>query len=509
MFIKYNYQVNNNFTKSIVLILVIGLFTIFKFECGSAQSQDDWSPQQRIPGYEDDTLPPILIADQARTVHAFTSQWIGETNQKKAIVYNQWTANRGWTEPVDILLSPLKNEARLLGAFLDSTGMVHIIFFGGDNTQANIYYAKAPASSVDNASAWSTPVVVGKDALDPESGALQGDDKGNLTILFGGKNNGIGLYAVYSEDNGESWSEPKRVFLTNNNLLFPQDVNMYLGPSGVLHAVWSVYDATGNGVAAYYANYDMVRKQWSNPLELVSRASGLSNVIEYNDQAVVVYVDYGTNAFWMLKSSDNGRTWTNPTRIAPRHIGRNGSVSLTIDNNNDLHLFFGERIPGNPTIHGMWHSILQGSQWSEPEPVVSGPAINDPVGKKSFDPYNARAVISQGNVLLVTWQSDPGPQNRPNGVWYSAKILDAQELPIIAPQTVSLTPDEIFLVTSTPTLIPEIDKKEIPISETSFQSVGSTDTKSPGNGLLVGSVVTAVFIIAALSWRFFTIRQSH
>jgi hypothetical protein len=186
-----------------------------------------------------------------------------------------------------------------------------------------------------------------------------------------------------------------------------------LSQSGELHTVWSNYDVSGNGVSTYYAKYDIVRKEWSDPLELVSTSSGLPGVIEHNGRLIVIYNSYITNALWMRESSDNGQTWTDPVRIAQRHIGRNGAVSLVIDSNNVLHLFFGERIPGSPDIHGMWHSFLQSNQWSEPEAIVSGPGIADQVGDKAFDPYDARAVVSQGNVILATWRSDPG--NKGNG----------------------------------------------------------------------------------------------
>lgn len=36
-----------------------------------AQNIPDWAHQQRFPGDNKDTLPPILIVDQNRTVHVF------------------------------------------------------------------------------------------------------------------------------------------------------------------------------------------------------------------------------------------------------------------------------------------------------------------------------------------------------------------------------------------------------------------------------------------------------
>jgi hypothetical protein len=42
------------------------------------QGLNQWSPPQTVPGYGDETNPPVRVADQNRTVHAFTSQRLGK-----------------------------------------------------------------------------------------------------------------------------------------------------------------------------------------------------------------------------------------------------------------------------------------------------------------------------------------------------------------------------------------------------------------------------------------------
>ncbi len=67
------------------------------------------------------------MADHNRTVHAFVSQWVQDGSRRLAIVYRQWTLKGGWTRPVDIILAPTGN-AGILGAFLDATDHLHIIY---------------------------------------------------------------------------------------------------------------------------------------------------------------------------------------------------------------------------------------------------------------------------------------------------------------------------------------------------------------------------------------------
>ena len=230
---------------------------------GAAQQPSGWTPQQTIPDYHPETEPPHLIADQNRTVHAFSYQWLSEDEgqAERAIVYNQWTLYGGWTTPVDVVLSPIKQDARLLGAILDQTGMMHVLFFGGDDTEANVYYSQAPAVRADRATAWSEPVLLGEQAITPENGGIAGDDKGNLVAVYSGDLEKHGFYAIYSRDRGHTWSEPEPVFATFDQQMWPAYLRMYLGESGWLHAMWTVNDIANHGQAIYYARFDFAAMQ--------------------------------------------------------------------------------------------------------------------------------------------------------------------------------------------------------------------------------------------------------
>lgn len=469
--------------------LFVGLTITYNFGV-SKQRLENWSPQQRIPGYKTKTHPIFIIADQDRTVHAFCSQTVGEENPQTAIVYNQWTLNQGWTQPVDILLPPLRNEARLLGAFLDQTGMMHVLFFGGDNTNAKIYYSRAPAVNSGMADAWSSPIVVGDDALDPENGAIIGDNKGNMVIIYSGKTYGNGLYVIYSADYGESWSKPDLYFQTYDEQLTPFDSKVVISQSGQVFAVWSVYDVTGNGISAYFARLNLTQRQWSDPLNLAPRGWGglyLPNIIEYDGNLIVTFYSSTENAHWMVQSSDYGQTWMDPVRIAPNLIGRNGAVSMVIDSNNVLHMLFGERRPGKTDIHGVWHVTYVKGHLDPVQAVVSGPQVVDKVNGKGFDPVNVQAVISQGNVLLVTWLTDPGIGN--NGVWYSFSILNTFEMPLKPlptqhiPISITLTP----AVTS-PMIIPS-KAPELVKSETESKVINPVQSSS-----ILGSPITPLVL---------------
>jgi hypothetical protein len=149
----------------------------------------------------------------------------------------------------------------------------------------------------------------------------------------------------------------------------------------------------------------------------------------------------------MRRSEDGGDTWTQPEAFLPSR-GDSGPVTYAVDGNNVLHALWGDRAQG----FSLWHRSTSSPSgpWSAPDPVV-------PLGERerhadnpatAFESYNPRAVVSQGNVLLVSWRLDPGAGG--NGTWYSFTSLDTAELPFIAvptilPEANPVGPENLFV----------------------------------------------------------------
>jgi hypothetical protein len=424
------------FLHSKFLIGSIFLIFIIAPTLAAAQTGDLWTPQRNIPLYHPETEPPILIADQDRTVHAFSSQVIGEAEQERAIVYNQWRIDSGWTVPADIILSPYKAEARILGAYLDPAGEFHVAFFAGDETGARIYYSHAPALNAGHAQYWSEPEMVAGQAIIPENGTIAGDGEGNLVIVFSGKQVGQGFYAVYSEDSGMTWTEPVPIFFTHYDQLWPVYLRVFLSETDRLVAIWSVNDRENHGQAVYFSSLDFSEQQWSQPTILAeingdNLGTYLPSITEYHGTLFATYYDGSTGNHFLRRSSDLGKTWT--IAVAPfPHVGINGPASFVVDSNDDLHIFWAQRLEnlGDASVHGVWHSIWndQSETWGPYESIVKGYKILDKIGFTSFDPETVRAVTSQGNVILLAWRTDRG--SRGNGIWYSYNVLNAPELPV-------------------------------------------------------------------------------
>lgn len=436
-----------------------------------AQSGLVWSPAQRIRGYAKDSDPPILVADQNRTVHAFNSQWTGGD---LAIFYSQWSSSRGWTTPIDILLSPNARQAKVQGAFLDPKGFLHVIFYGGIEQGAEIYYSKVPVAYAAQARAWSTPKMIGPYATKVSSAALVGDDNGHLFVLYSGGRDGNGLYAIKSMDGGDTWSDLTSVFLTDDANQWVYNIKLNLDLRGRLHAVWDVYNRAGISETNYYARLDPDYKQWTLPITLDVLRPGdyevnETSITSYKDELFIIYTYGSVPRHLMIRSQDGGKTWSKSIVIFPALVGDNGPAVFLVDGKNVLHVVLANRTADN-RLSGLWHSEWTGDAWTDAEPIVTGP-----YGSPTFAPGNPHGIISQGNSVLVTWRTDPGLT--PNGVWYSYATLSGPELPIVPLPTgaelPTFTPTASARVqprptsTITPAAIPNDDTPLTPVSDTS------------------------------------------
>lgn len=479
-----------NFPRLLALVLLALIGTLILSPAAPLVAQYRWSPQQRIPDYDDQARAPYLVADQNRTVHAFNYQPVGDGEM--AIFYRQWILDQGWTTPVDILLTGTSTGNRTLqGVFLDQAGIIHLIYFAGNQQGGTIHYSRALAANADRAPAWSTPRVVAEDAGPQSFAALAGDDRGNLIVVYSGQREGIGLYEVHSADAGDTWSEPATVSLVEEP--WPTTIQLDMDRQGRLHAVWRLVSANLDE-EIYYARLEADRAQWSEPILLAERDEGdfgvdWASIIVHRDELFVIYHDGFPPTRWMRRSTDGGQTWTAPVRPFP-HQGTYEYAVLLIDSNEVLHMILGNRI-GNPAIHGMWHSEWLGESWSGLEAIVSGPKTPE------FDPSSPQAVISQGNVLLATWWTDTSPADR-NGVWYSSTVLDAPQLPVVplfSPTATSTPP-----ATATPTTLPPTPTPtpRAVLSGQSADSAAATGMNNPAAPVILGIAPVVLLIAVAI-----------
>lgn len=448
------------------------------------EAQPTWAPIQQIPFYDDAAAPPSVIVDGG-VVHAFNSVWTGSN---LVITYTSWKVAEGWTSPVDIVLPPIKQQARLGGVYLDQHGVFHMVFFSGDDLDANIYYTQAPIADVRQSSAWLEPMVIGSEAVTPSLSAITGIN-GELIVVFSGSAQGRGLYSTRSKDLGATWSTPEPFFLTYSESLSPSRLTHMTDTNGRVHLAWTLANAEGNGDAIYYTNYDPVLGELKRPFQLAEAfgfEADTALLFEYEGELFIIYHNDVPTTRWMRRSRDGGETWTEPVKVHPTHVGSNGPPTAIVDSANRLHLFFGSRTGSD--VHGMWHITWDDAAWSTPMPIVAGPRIQDDDGGRGFDPSQATAALVQGRYVLLMWRTDPGAGL--NGVWFTHTDLGTPAVrPTASPGATPLAP--------TPTITPEAQAGTA-TSVPELATVGSNDANGSALENYIVGVIPALVLVAVV-----------
>ncbi len=426
----------------ILISTCIVVLILMNYNLVQADSPADWHPPEWIPGLVDSGLDPCFVIDAGGKIHVFHSQSSGNDS---VILYSNFAVGVGWMEPVDIIFSD-GDQIQVSGAFFDESGMINLIYWAGNELHAGIYYSKASIVDAKRAMAWSAPVLIGRNAIAPTTVSVVNNQQGGIVLVYGGNDEGNGLYSVVSNDYGQTWSLPRSFYLTNSEVQWPSALQMLLDADEMVHAVWVLSDESGNGQRIYYASLTMNEGEWNTPTILAQSfgyEADTPSIIEFNQELIVVFHNDFPTTRYMTVSSDHGESWTTPIRLFEL-VGSNGAADFAIDSNNILHMFFGNR--DDETLrHGVWHSEWKGDHWSTPVAIVSGPQVNvNEMDEEGFDPSNVQVFVSQGNLLMVVWRHDPtaGPKH----IWYSYQYLDTPKLPT---QAISYpTPTSLIIPTN-------------------------------------------------------------
>lgn len=463
----------------------------------SQQRIGEWSEPRPIPNYNDPLWPPYLVADSEGRVHAFN---VGLNDSGEyAVMIRRWSLSQGWSSPVDVILPGFLGLAPSLhGVYLDHSGVVHLIYFGGGQSGGSFYYTRADISEADRSRSWSSPEPVGVDAADVAAASLIGDGEGRLLLVYGGDHRGPGLYEVHSVDGGETWSEPEQISPARGRDLWPGAIWVETDADEAIHVVWDIVNTRGLREEIRYARSDFAFGGWENETVIATAETdqellGAPSIISNDGELIVVYQDAFPPTKYVRRSEDGGRTWSAPARPFP-HIGGYGFAFMVKDSAGSIHLVVGNRLP-NPEIHGMWYSRWVRDQWLPLEPITSGPST------LSFDPCCPSAVVSQGNVLLATWTNNVRRENS-TGAWYSYMLLAAPALPTAAPgatATVAVPPPTETLEASSASGAAGTTAPRS--TDVAFDREGGPGSTNPAGSIFLGVSPVVLLLVVLLTGR--------
>lgn len=479
---------------------------------GKVQAQPDapaWSAPVNLSNMLTNSAYPQVVAGPDGLVHVFWSENLPDYSTFNNVIYYTRLEELGWSQPVDILISPqgLEAKADQPAAVVGSDGRLHVVFVGGYNGQ--IYYSSADTHSALNARAWLSPLLLSADIEQVEHPNILEDPNGTLHVLFTCIMGGMqGIYHTTSADRGLTWSRASLIPSTplgTDTIL--TETRSAISPAGVLHVTWTwsnldLYPPKG----IFYVRSDDHGATWSEIESVVEGPYSYSDVaVSGENDVVMTWSGTLTDRHKFFRSSnDGGLTWSAATRIATLG-GLQGYSGMAVDSRGVLHLSMaascfalpvpGEVYSGDALVYSAWN----GSGFLPAVPLLKNTV-------KENNVQYADIAISQGNIahLVVMYPvytaaglaGEISKQSYNFEIYYLSATLNAPHLPAAAStSTDSRQPPGERAATSavrTPTTRPVQHWDETIADPTGIQI-------TPTISILIGAA-PAAFILAVVLW---------
>ncbi|MBN1259938.1 MAG: exo-alpha-sialidase [Anaerolineae bacterium] len=436
----------------------------------------DWSDPQLIARVDGQLAVSTiaLVADRAGQLHLFYPSSPDEMTAD-GIDYARWDG-RGWSHPVNILVSASGNDLSHVQAVIDSEQFIHLIWQDGNNT---LRYASALSTAADQPQAWSFSESLAGGVLGAH---LISDGLGNLFVAYSDATaGGRGLTLTASADGGEQWSAPFAVASSHGFDSVIGQVRLASGGKGQLHVVWTEYKIPDGWppLGVFYTRSSDDGAAWAAPERIADIDHGQVGIAAADDQVHLIWRSTiggdGTFHQWSL---DEGESWS-AFELQDDRGGFSGLPSLVWDSRGVLHYLVGSGFAGAWTAdagtayyvdvagYELRRGIGQDTRWTQPERAVME--------------------IVNGNQLHVIFETGF------NRLWHTFTTVDAPAIP--SEPLPTAIPTATPVATPTPedadsTALPAYELDDATPLDASYSGADWTSVIGPGAAtLLVVSIV--------------------
>jgi predicted neuraminidase len=329
-----------------------------------------WSPLTPVTIGTSRFLSLALVAGADNLVHVFWTQTkdadLGKPDT--AIYYTRWEAERLWSQPVAILVSP-DEVADQPAAALDAAGDLLLVWRRGQEGQ--IAFSRASADQAVLPEDWSDPQILSDSQRPATSPAILADREGSIYVVYAVPiNEGRGIYLTRSQDGGGTWSEPVLAFDgTAAGWDMLDQPHFTVTDNGDLYLLWTRYSLLSGQPAPMtlaFSHSEDGGRTWTQHETAGENPVVWSAITSVGDRSVHRFwqeLVNGRLTLWHERSVDNGRTWV---RIAPVSVfgETQGMPNLVRDAAGNLHLLqVVDRGQGNLVLqHWRWDGARWGGQ---------------------------------------------------------------------------------------------------------------------------------------------------
>lgn len=455
-----------------------------------------WSTLQRLTG--DGEIPgyPAIAVDNTGRAHMAWSQTTSPDVPGTSLSYGSSYAGVVFSSE---LLSGRQDEFFRQPALVYEPGKdnLHLVWSGGEN--GSIYYSRASATEVGTMGAWLPPQQISPQAAAsfPQIGL---DAYGNLSVLYVvSLNEGRGVFLVNSQHEGQTWSEPIKVFdAIAEDWAMVDHPTLAISPAGELHTAWVEEPLPGFGepMGIFYSYSMDSGKTWSKPLLVADNGNDWPHLVLAGDQIHILYAEL------VNSGGELHHRWTT---VGQQSESQNWSLDNTIPNWRDISLPFGVSSDSLGKVHlvGMdsqqgylrytvWDSNpSSGNRWSAQEIQDGEELVKGGLGT------NASANSPSGKLAVVCQAMPQTEEASLPALYYTSRqievsSIEALETSLPTPEpTLTLVPSPTSEPSQVPTLTPNLNVQPEP-SKIPFPPIIFS-------GVVAGLILAGIF--AALWWR--------
>ena len=400
----------------LVLLILTGnnLFTL------PVQSSSQWNTPINISlNVDAPSSNPRILADSSGVVHVFWEANVAHDRSQigtDTIYYSRKLA-QGWSEPVDILVSPTGGTINLGGVAIGPQGELVLLW----SDQNSLFYSWSDPSTADSVKSWKTQVIYNGSVGWP---GLYIDPYGADNVVW---EDGFIVQYLRRENHNSPWSAPVTIWSApiNRKAIAPR---LIVDGKHIIHVVWSENGLNEeqqwqtSGVWYSHSSDDGI--SWSNELYTPDRGSWANIALDDSGGLHLIWEHgvWSSEGRWHRYSSDGGIHWSPPELMftpGPAN-GLTRWPLLASDSAHQLHYitpFNAITLGDNNYGGGILHSEWSGRGWINIE-VIPG-ALGE----------FADFVITQGNTLHVVYHNVVGDKK---GIWYTTRTVDAPQVASIA-----------------------------------------------------------------------------
>ena len=407
-----------------------------------------WAEPQTIASSSISFLPPQVVAAGDGRLHAFWSQpsegaLTGNAVQPgRAIYYSRLNAGQ-WSPARPVIISPI-GKTDQPSAAADADGNLFVVWSGGVSGQ--VYFSRAVADRASSVAEWIAPLPLPSPRDAGSWPDIVVDEQGTLYVAYAiPLNEDRGIYLIRSDDGGDNWSEPVRVF-DGAASGWPQvgPPKLALTGEGSLHLLWSRHSLP-DGIgpqALLYARSEDGGFNWTRAEEAIWQSAIWSELVAVGErelhQTWLAWQD-GRLALFYQHSIDDGLTWSVPDSVfSPDTAGGPAVLISAADGPHIIQLARNVVDGRQMLLEWLW----DGARWRLGEGRVLDPGVIEAEGITAVAAPDGRLGVIYANLFL-----DEISGQLQNALFYTERLWNVAAVPTPLP---TLTPTPQPLPTFTP-----------------------------------------------------------